>query len=521
MSGHGATSDRPRRLAAAARPGPVPATAQRPTAAAAAGAGRARSRAGGRARRRRRPGADRGGDGRVLRLRAGRTAGAGARRHRRPAARAGVAAGRRAAGLRRPPRAAPGRPGHRRGADAGVRRGRRADARSATTPRSRRTARSTSATRPAVSASSTGRPTCSSTPAPGGCCAAASPPRSRCCSTVCSSPTGWRSPRTAPSSWSPRPAAYRLTQAVDHRPAGRRVGGLRRQPARVPGQPLHRHRRAVLGGHGQPSGRRRSTGCAAAAPPLRKAVWALPDRLQPRPRHTVWVYALSPDGEVVHDLQAPGDRFHFVTGVREHARHRPHGKPDRRLGRRLRPAVTTRPGRRQPPSRARRSARKSRSTSFSVSSIASEYAVRASWVRPRRREEVGAGGRQVAVAGQLRLGGERVQRRRARPPGRWAKPTATARLSATTGDGQTCDEQVVEADDLVPVGRRPSSAPPRARRRSPPAARTGRAAGGASASRTSATPSAIAVRSQRGPVLLGQQQQPAVGGRPGCPGGRR
>jgi hypothetical protein len=26
--------------------------------------------------------------------------------------------------------------------------------------------------------------------------------------------------------------------------------------------------------------------------------------------------ALAPDGEVVHDLQAPGGRFGFVTGVR-------------------------------------------------------------------------------------------------------------------------------------------------------------------------------------------------------------
>jgi sugar lactone lactonase YvrE len=52
-------------------------------------------------------------------------------------------------------------------------------------------------------------------------------------------------------------------------------------------------------------------------PALRKAVWAVPDRLQPRPQSTVWVYALSPAGEVVHDLQAPGDRFSFVTGVRE------------------------------------------------------------------------------------------------------------------------------------------------------------------------------------------------------------
>lgn len=53
------------------------------------------------------------------------------------------------------------------------------------------------------------------------------------------------------------------------------------------------------------------------APALRKVVWALPDRLQPRERHTVWVRAYAPDGSLVHDLQAPADRFGLVTGVRE------------------------------------------------------------------------------------------------------------------------------------------------------------------------------------------------------------
>jgi sugar lactone lactonase YvrE len=52
-------------------------------------------------------------------------------------------------------------------------------------------------------------------------------------------------------------------------------------------------------------------------PALRKVVWALPDRLQPRPQHTVWVQAYDSDGQLVHDLQAPGERFGFVTGVRE------------------------------------------------------------------------------------------------------------------------------------------------------------------------------------------------------------
>jgi sugar lactone lactonase YvrE len=56
-------------------------------------------------------------------------------------------------------------------------------------------------------------------------------------------------------------------------------------------------------------------------PSLRQALWALPERLQPGPKRTLWVLALDPAGAVVHDLQAPGDAYHFVTGVREH-----HGK---------------------------------------------------------------------------------------------------------------------------------------------------------------------------------------------------
>jgi sugar lactone lactonase YvrE len=52
-------------------------------------------------------------------------------------------------------------------------------------------------------------------------------------------------------------------------------------------------------------------------PALRKAVWAMPDRFQPKPAHTLWVQAYDPDGNLVHDLQAPGETFGFVTGVRE------------------------------------------------------------------------------------------------------------------------------------------------------------------------------------------------------------
>lgn len=51
---------------------------------------------------------------------------------------------------------------------------------------------------------------------------------------------------------------------------------------------------------------------------LRKLVWALPDRLQPEATRIVFVVGVDEGGEVVHNLQAPGDRYHYVTGVREH-----------------------------------------------------------------------------------------------------------------------------------------------------------------------------------------------------------
>lgn len=46
-------------------------------------------------------------------------------------------------------------------------------------------------------------------------------------------------------------------------------------------------------------------------------MWALPSRMQPREAHTIWVQAYDPSGQLVHDLQAPGERFGVVTGVRE------------------------------------------------------------------------------------------------------------------------------------------------------------------------------------------------------------
>jgi len=51
---------------------------------------------------------------------------------------------------------------------------------------------------------------------------------------------------------------------------------------------------------------------------LRSAVWALPERLQPDATRITWVVGIDGEGEVRHNLQASGERFHYVTGVREH-----------------------------------------------------------------------------------------------------------------------------------------------------------------------------------------------------------
>jgi sugar lactone lactonase YvrE len=53
-------------------------------------------------------------------------------------------------------------------------------------------------------------------------------------------------------------------------------------------------------------------------PILRKLVWALPDALQPQAKRITFVAGFSPDGALTHNLQADGERFHYVTGVREH-----------------------------------------------------------------------------------------------------------------------------------------------------------------------------------------------------------
>lgn len=53
-------------------------------------------------------------------------------------------------------------------------------------------------------------------------------------------------------------------------------------------------------------------------PSLRKAVWALPERLRPKEKRTVWVRAVDgATGRLRHEFYGTPDGFHMVTGVRE------------------------------------------------------------------------------------------------------------------------------------------------------------------------------------------------------------
>lgn len=56
----------------------------------------------------------------------------------------------------------------------------------------------------------------------------------------------------------------------------------------------------------------------AGLPWARRAVWALPEAVHPKPASTIRVRALAADGTIVHDLLGRDDRFGMVTGVRRH-----------------------------------------------------------------------------------------------------------------------------------------------------------------------------------------------------------
>ena len=51
---------------------------------------------------------------------------------------------------------------------------------------------------------------------------------------------------------------------------------------------------------------------------LRRQVTRIPERLQPAPKRTVRVQAYDDAGRLVHDCDVATDRYHMVTGVREH-----------------------------------------------------------------------------------------------------------------------------------------------------------------------------------------------------------
>ena len=53
-------------------------------------------------------------------------------------------------------------------------------------------------------------------------------------------------------------------------------------------------------------------------PPLRRLVYRIPERFQPKPTRYAFVLSLNEAGEVVHNLQDPAGAFGEVTGVVEH-----------------------------------------------------------------------------------------------------------------------------------------------------------------------------------------------------------
>jgi len=68
------------------------------------------------------------------------------------------------------------------------------------------------------------------------------------------------------------------------------------------------------------SPRQRLVDTLAPAPPaVRRAVWAVPEALQPHPRLGPWVMGVDPgSGAIVYDLQGYHPQFGMTTGVRQH-----------------------------------------------------------------------------------------------------------------------------------------------------------------------------------------------------------
>ena len=67
------------------------------------------------------------------------------------------------------------------------------------------------------------------------------------------------------------------------------------------------------------SPRERLVDTLAPAPLARKAAWAAPQALHPKPKLYTWVMGVDPaNGDIVYDLQGSDPRFGMTTGVREH-----------------------------------------------------------------------------------------------------------------------------------------------------------------------------------------------------------
>ncbi len=54
----------------------------------------------------------------------------------------------------------------------------------------------------------------------------------------------------------------------------------------------------------------------AGRPFLRKAIWALPEAVHPKPDNLVWVRAYDTDGRMVHEFYGQHEQFGMCTGVR-------------------------------------------------------------------------------------------------------------------------------------------------------------------------------------------------------------
>jgi DNA-binding beta-propeller fold protein YncE len=90
-----------------------------------------------------------------------------------------------------------------------------------------------------------------------------------------------------------------------------------RGDAGLPGQPVDRPDRDVLVCRGiQPKQVAGHT--AATEPAIRKAVWKLPDSLQPDPAKQAIVIGYDASGNVTHNLQWHKGEFIVATGAREH-----------------------------------------------------------------------------------------------------------------------------------------------------------------------------------------------------------